>query len=89
MRLRRPRYPAKEIAERGQRIYEEKIRTTLRPEDHGRIVAIDIESADYAIADSSRAASQVLIERNPDAQIWELRVGYRAVHRIGAASSQA
>lgn len=81
---RKPRYPKSEFVRRGQARYDEHIRAQVEPAENGRIVAIDIESGDYSIADDVLKACEPLIAKNPDAQLWTVRVGHRAVHRIGA-----
>ena len=76
---RQPRYSSEEFARRGTELYESKIRPLVESGNLGRILAIDIESGDYAVGDEGHEAAQVLIEKNPDAQIWCLRIGYVAV----------
>ena len=80
---RQRRYPMEEIARRGTELYESKIRPLVEAGNDGRILCIDIESGEYAVADEGLAASQVLIDKNPDAQIWSLRIGHIAVERFG------
>ena len=70
----------------GRAIYNEKIRETLGPEYRGKVVAIDVHSGDYEIADKGIDATLRLIERQPDAFIWRERVGFNAVHSMGGAS---
>jgi hypothetical protein len=48
---RQRRYPIDEIARRGTELYESRIRALVQPGNDGRILAIDIESGDYAVAD--------------------------------------
>ncbi len=76
------RYGKEEFARMGDAIYEGKVRPLVEEGNKGRIVAIDIESGDYKVASDTLSASQYLIDRNPDAQIWCVRIGYNAVHRI-------
>jgi len=78
-----PRFSKQEFAERGDKIYEEKIRPQLRPEDKGKLVAIDIETGEYEMADDEMTAGDKLRARLPQSQIWMVRVGYRYVHRFG------
>ena len=78
-----PRYSKQEFAERGDKIYEEKIRPQLRPEDKGKLVAIDIETGEYELADDELTAGDKLRARLPQSQIWIVRVGYRYVQRFG------
>lgn len=77
---RRPRYSMEEFERRGTELYEAKIRRLVEDGNLGRILCIDIESGDYAVADEPLDAAQVLIDKNPDAQIWGLRIGYVAVY---------
>jgi hypothetical protein len=51
--------------------------------NHGKIVAIDIETGTYEIAEAVLTASDRLLVRYPDAQAWFVRIGARAVHRFG------
>jgi hypothetical protein len=64
-------------------LYETKIRPLVEAGNLGRLLAIDIESGDYAVADESIDACRPLIEKNPDAQIWCLRIGHIAVDKFG------
>ncbi|XHX76948.1 MAG: hypothetical protein RBJ76_21285 [Stenomitos frigidus ULC029] len=58
----------------------------LRQCDHGKIVAIDIETGAFDVADDSLTAAKQLLKRYPDAQIYGVRIGHRAVHRFGFRS---
>ncbi len=76
-----------EFARRGDAIYEKEIRPMLKPADEGKFTAIDIETGAFAIAADELKAGNKLLKRVPDAQIWMVRVGHRAVHRIGGRAS--
>jgi hypothetical protein len=80
---RQSRFAKDEVARRGTEIYEREIRARVEAESRGEVVAIDIESGDYEVAHDTIVASERLFSRLPDAQIWFVRVGHRAVHRIG------
>ncbi len=77
---------SKDAAAIGRAIYNEEIRDTLGPEYRGKIVAIDVHSGDYEIADKGIDATVGLLARQPNAFIWRERVGFNAVHRIGGSS---
>jgi len=77
------RYSKEEFARRGDAIYERDIRPHLKPEDNGKLVAIDIETGAYEIDADEMAVIDRLYARVPDAQPWVLRVGSRYVHRFG------
>jgi hypothetical protein len=86
MAVRQPRYSKEEFARRGDEIYESQVRQQVEDGNHGKIVAIDIETGAFELADDTMVATRQLYERLPDAQPWVVRVGYRAVHRFGARS---
>jgi hypothetical protein len=88
MVIRRPRYSSDEFARRGGTLYESKIRPLVEADNLGRMLAIDIESGDYAVADESSDACRPLIEKNPDAQIWCLRIGHFATDKFGGGDTR-
>lgn len=83
MAVRRPRYSKEEFARRGNEIYESQVRPQVEAGNHGRIVAIDIDTGAFEVADNSLTAAKQLLKRYPDAQIFGVRIGHRAVHRFG------
>jgi hypothetical protein len=86
MAVRQPRYSKEEFARRGHEIYEDRVRSQVEADNHGRIVAIDIESGAFEVSDDSLTAAKQLLVRCPDAQIFGIRIGHRAVHRFGFRS---
>ena len=76
-----------EFARRGDEIYA-KIRSQVEPGNIGRIVAIDIETGEYAVADDTKSSCDQLFARIPDPQIFCIRIGYRSVHQFGSQSSR-
>jgi hypothetical protein len=61
---------------RGNEIYESQVRPQIDEEsDRGKIVAIDIETGAFELAKDTMTASDRLLERYPDAQIWLVRIG--------------
>ena len=83
MKIRQPRYSKEEFARRGQAIYEQQVRAQVEEGNRGRIVAIDIETGAFEVADDPLVASDQLFERCPEAQPWLIRIGHRALHRFG------
>jgi hypothetical protein len=77
------RYSKEEFARRGDAIYEKEVRPQLKADDEGKFAAIDIESGEFAIDADELKAGNKLRRRIPEPQIWIVRVGHRAVHRIG------
>jgi hypothetical protein len=83
------RYSKEEFARRGDAIYENDVRPQLKPADEGKFSAIDIESGMYELDRDELKAGNRLRARIPEAQIWMVRVGHRAVHRIGGGERRA
>ncbi len=88
MAIRQPRYNKEEFAKRGDLIYQTQIRSQIEADNHGKIVAIDIETGDFEVANSPILAVDKLYERKPDAQPWVIRIGHRAVFRFGSRSQR-
>jgi hypothetical protein len=79
-----PRYSKEEFARRGDEIYERELRANLEDGNHGKFVAIEIETGAYEIDDNELAASDRLVARVPNAQVWLRRVGSRYARRFGS-----
>jgi hypothetical protein len=79
---RQREYPLEEFARRGQELYEQQIRSRVEAGNHGKIVAIAIDSGAYEVADDLGAAGKQIFARYPDAQVWYMRIGYPAVDRF-------
>jgi hypothetical protein len=87
MTVQQLRYSKEEFARRGNEIYESQIRPQVEQGNHGKIVAINIETEAFELAKDSLTASDQLLAQYPDAQIWFVRIGHRAVHRVGFTDS--
>ncbi len=83
MTVRRPRLSKEEHARVGAQIYNDRVRSLVEAGNHGRIVAIDVDTGEFEVADETLAAADKLLARLPDAQIWFERIGHRGVHRFG------
>lgn len=86
MLARQPRYSKEEFARAGDEIYESNVRSQVEAGNHGKIVAIDIETGAFEVGDNTIAATDRLYERVPDAQPWVIRIGHRTVYRFGSRS---
>jgi hypothetical protein len=84
MAVRQPRYSKEEFAQRGDALYESAVRAQVEAGNDGRIVAIDIETGAFEVADEVVTASEQLLERIPDAQTWFIRIGHKSVYHFGA-----
>jgi hypothetical protein len=72
-----PRYSKDEFARRGDAIYDREIGPRLEPAENGKFVAIDIETGEFEVDADEMAATDRLLARVPDAQIWFRRIGSR------------
>lgn len=79
----RSQYSDEELARRGDEIFERDIAPQLKEEDKGKFVLIDVVSGDYELDRSEIAASKLLRDRRPQAQVWFRRVGSRYTRRFG------
>ena len=89
MNIRQPRYSIEEHARRGDDLYQQHIRPHVEAGNHGKIVAIDVDTCAFEVAEDTLTASQRLLSRYPDAQIWCIRIGHRGVHRFGRSLGAA
>jgi len=72
-----------DIAVRGEEIYNTELRGLLEEANRGRYLALDIKSGEYEMGDAYLPLWDRLRQRNPDAIIYTLRIGYPALGRIG------
>lgn len=86
MTVRNPRYSKEEFARRGNELYESQVRPQVEEGNYGKIVAIDIETGAFEVADTPMLAVDRLYERKPNAQPWVIRIGHKAVFRFGSRS---
>jgi hypothetical protein len=79
-----PRYSKEEFARRGDAIYDNELRSLLELGSEGKFVAIDIETGTYEVDSDELAASDRLLSRCPNAQIWLRRIGSRYARHFGS-----
>lgn len=85
---RQPRYSKEEFGRRGDEIYESHVRSQVEEGNHGKIVAIDLETGAFEVDASEIAACDRLEASHPDAQIWIVRIGSRHVRRFGGRTKR-
>ena len=74
------KYSKEEIARRGEELYETHTRRSVEKEFDGKIIALDIESGDYEIDETTLPAADRLRVRHPDAELYVMRIGYDTVY---------
>lgn len=63
MAVRQPRYSKEAFARRGDELYESQVRSQVEEGNHGKIVAIDLETGDFEVDASEIAACDRLEAR--------------------------
>ena len=81
--MAKPKYSIDEVCARGEKIYEERIKSLVEPQENGKFIVIDIESGDYELDDEMLVASDRLRERRPDSVEYGGMVGYDSAYQIG------
>jgi hypothetical protein len=72
-----------ELARLGGDIFRKRVQPTLRPEDDGKYVAIDVLSGEFEIDEDDYTAFARLRSKLPSADIWLERAGFPTTCRIG------
>jgi hypothetical protein len=72
-----------DLAENGQRLYDERLRAQLEPEHEGEFVAIEPETERYFLGSTGLAALRAGRSELPDKLFYLLRVGHDAAYRVG------
>lgn len=72
-----------DFIERGKRLYDERLREELEPENTGRFLAVEPHSEKYFLGDTDIEALTAAREAMPDSLFYLVRVGYETAHAIG------
>ncbi len=78
-----------EIAQRGEALYDQSLKSLVEPKHFGKYLVVDIETGDYEIGTDYIQPTEKLLAKRPDAPLYALRIGYRAVGRIGGRYTAA
>lgn len=72
-----------EVARRATQLYE-SIRQKVETEDNlGKMVIIDIETGNYELDKTGLPAARNLLEKNPNARLFGIRIGYKVAASFG------
>jgi hypothetical protein len=75
-------FTKEEIVKIGKELYERDIKPLVEAGNKGRVVAIDMRTGQFELADDAITSASQLRARVPEAVIFVIRVGYPALHRI-------
>lgn len=78
-----PGHTPQEVENRGEKIYQQRIRAEVEPEHKGEFLVVDVETGEYEVDRSDLAATKRALARRPDAVLYGLRVGYPTAYRLG------
>jgi hypothetical protein len=78
-----PSHAPDELARLGGEVFDRRVKPSLRPEDDGKFVAIDVRTGEYEIDPDDYTAVSRLRSRLPGADVWLARAGSPATCRIG------
>ncbi|MDD2785570.1 MAG: hypothetical protein PHS79_01600 [Patescibacteria group bacterium] len=76
-----------QIASKGEKIYQEKLRAILEPKENGRFVMIEVLSGEYFLGDSILDALKKARVKYPDSIFHTIKVGYEGVFKMGYVKS--
>lgn len=84
------KYSPEEFATKGSQLYRDLVLPKLSGDCDGKIVAIDIETGEFELAENTLAVAAKMFvraasaspSRIPDAQLWFERIGAEAVHKF-------
>ena len=68
--------------ERGQKLYETKIKPLVDPQEKGKLLVLDITTEDYVIGRDLGYITRELLDLHPDAITHTVRIGYPGVYKI-------
>jgi hypothetical protein len=75
---------SEEVVERGERIYDESLRSKLEPEHLGKFVVVNVETGEYELDKNHMAAvDRARARRWPAELLYATRVGSRYLWRMG------
>jgi hypothetical protein len=73
-----------ETARRANDLYEGGIRAVIETEGNiGKMVIIDLETGNYELKPDDRESVQILKQKNPNAQLFGIRIGYDVAVVLG------
>ncbi|MBD2211078.1 hypothetical protein H6G27_14455 [Nostoc linckia FACHB-104] len=79
-------WTVEEVARRAKEFYENDIRQKVEYGDNiGKMIVIDAESGEYEIDQTGIEAALKLKQKNPNARLFTIRIGYDVAVSFGGA----
>ncbi len=77
-------YTPDEVVERGQTLYKQSIQAKVSENNLGKYLVIDVTTGEYEIGEDHLATAKRARIKHPDAPLYGMRIGYKAVASFGA-----
>lgn len=71
------------VAELSKKLYEEKLKAILEPQENGKFVAIEPETEQYFLGKTALEAIKTGNSNFPDKILFLARVGFPAAYKLG------
>lgn len=75
-------FTVEEVVRLGEEIYYRDILPFIELGDEGQVVAVDVRTGEYEMAEDALTSASRLQARVPGSEVFVTRVGYSALHRI-------
>jgi hypothetical protein len=82
-------WTVEEVAQRAKDFYENGIRQEVEHGDNiGKMIVINAETGEYGIDESGVESILMLKQKNPNARLFTMRIGYDVAVSFGSASME-
>jgi hypothetical protein len=79
-------WSVEEVAQRAKQFYENGIRQNVEYDDNiGKMIVIDAETGEYGIDPTGVETALKLKQKNPNARLFTIRIGYDVAVSFGGA----
>lgn len=72
-----------QVSEKGQQIYNEKLKSELEPDNRGKFLVIEVESGEFFLGDTIIEALQKAKDKYPTKLFHTVRIGYEGIFKMG------
>ena len=80
-------WTVEEVAQRAKQFYDQEIRSIVEHGDNiGKMIVIDAETGEYGIDEIGIEPGLKLKQKNPNARLFTMRIGYDVAITFGSAS---
>lgn len=82
-------WTVEEVAQRAKQFYAQGIRQQVEHGDNiGKMIVIDAETSEYGIDKTGVESALMLKQKNPNARLFTMRIGYDVAFSFGGASME-